>query len=143
MDRSPLAPIVCAALLLGAATLPVRAAIYRCSSPDGGVTYQQFACAAHEEARALDVPETYPAADPAERERLFAREAALDRRLEAERERESREATARAAAEAAAPAAQPRPEAEPEVSWLLPPFFPGHRHPFPRHRGGSPRPRGY
>lgn len=141
MDRSPLAPIVCAALLLGAAVTPARAAIYRCTSPDGSVTYQQLPCAAHEQARALDVPETYPAADSTERERLFAREAALDRRLEAERERESREAMARAAAEAAAAAAQPAPAAEPQLSWFLPPFV-AHRHGFARHRG-PPHPRGY
>jgi len=141
MRRAPLAFAISTALLLGAAALPAHAAIYRCTSPSGEVSYQQTACAGHDEARVVDVPESYPAADSAERERLFAREAALDRRLEAERERESREAMARAAAAAVAPAPAP-PEAEPQIGWIVPPFFARHRHGFPRHTGPL-RPSGY
>jgi Skp family chaperone for outer membrane proteins len=141
MKRAAFASILSAALVLGAAALPARAAIFRCTAPSGEVTYQQAPCAQTEDARLLDVPESYPAANPSERERLFAREAALDRRLEAQRERESREATARAAAEAAA-APPPAPQAEPQIAWILPPFLARHRHAFARH-GMPSRPRGY
>jgi hypothetical protein len=141
MNGAAAAAILSAALLLGAAAFPAHAAIFRCTAPSGEVTYQQSPCAQSEATRVVDVPESYPAANPSERERLFAREAALDRRLEAQRERESRESMARAAAEAAA-AAQPAPQAEPQVPWIVPPFLMRHRHAFARH-GGAWRPRGY
>jgi hypothetical protein len=141
MRRAPFAFAISTALLLGAAALPAHAAIYRCTSPSGEVSYQQTACAGHDEARVVEVPESYPAADSTERERLFAREAALDRRLEAERERESREAMARAAAEAAAAPAPAPPEAQPQIGWIVPPFFARHPHGLPH--AGRVRPSGY
>jgi len=115
-------------LLLGcvaAVALPAPAAILRCTSARGAVTYQESPCPPSEAARVVHVPASFPAIDPRERERLFEREAALDRRLEARRERESREAIARAAQEAAAPKAQPEPPAQ--VIWIGPPILRGHR----------------
>ncbi len=119
------------AALLALAVCPVQAEIFRCTSPAGAVSYQQTECAASETARKIDVPSAYPAADPAERDRLFAREAALDRRLEAERDRWNREAIAHAMQ----PAPAPQPEATdvPTIVWAAPPIA-FHRHAF-AHRG--------
>jgi hypothetical protein len=126
MLRTPLAILV---LALALAPFPARPEIFRCTSAGGAVTYQQDPCDAHANARVIDVPDAYPAANSAERERLFAREAALDRRLEAARERWSREAIA----QAMQPAPAPEASAPPEVVWIAPPFaFP--RHPFPHRR---------
>ena len=83
------------AALIAAAALaatPASAAIFRCTAADGSVSYQETECSAADQSHVMDVPTQYPTADPAERARLFEREAALDRRLEAQRERDSREA---------------------------------------------------
>lgn len=93
-----------------------HADVFRCTSPAGAVTYQEVPCAADQAVKIVDVPERYPAANVAERDRLFQREAALDRRLEAERERESREAIARMSR----PAPVAAQEAEPQVALFLP-----------------------
>jgi hypothetical protein len=88
----------CRAMLIAAAALlatPAGAAIFRCTAADGSVSYQEMECGAAEKSRVMDLPAQYPSADPTERQRLFEREAALDRRLEAQRERDSREAVAR------------------------------------------------
>jgi len=77
-----------------------------------------------ERLRVVDVPASYPSADPAERERLFRREAELDRRLEARRERESRETIARAAQPPAVDAQPP----DPQVVLFVPPFSRPARH---------------
>jgi hypothetical protein len=87
-------------LLLAAHAAAASAEIFRCTAPDGAVTYQQIPCPSASSERPVDVPASYPGFDPAERERLFDREAALDRRLEARRERESREAIAAQASRA-------------------------------------------
>jgi len=141
MQRAALA--TCTALLALAAT-PACAEIFRCTSPAGSVTYQQDPCGASENAARIDVPASYPAPDSAERQRLFAREAALDQRLEAERERWSREAIAHAMQPAPAP--EPEPVAGSGILWFGTPLrFPHHRphrpHPFAHHgpmRGGPP-----
>lgn len=83
-----------AALFSTSAALAAELEVYKCTAPDGAVTYQQFPCATPQAVR-LDVPAVYPSSDPAERERLFQREAALDQRLEAQRDRLSAEAIAR------------------------------------------------
>lgn len=113
------------AALAAALATPAGAEIFRCTSPDGAVSYQQAACPASSAARVVDVPSSYPNADPAQRQQLFAREAALDRRLEAQRERESREAIARdelAVAEAAAQQAAAQP------AWVPPLLLPAQRY---------------
>jgi hypothetical protein len=116
-------PLLGAALL--ASAFAAHAEIYRCTSPAGQVTYQQSPCASREDAKRLDIPETYPEIATDRRARLLAQEAELDRRLEAQRERESREAMARAAAEPPAPAAR-EAAPEPQIAWMLPPVFPVH-----------------
>ena len=99
------------AALIAAAALaatPASAAIFRCTAADGSVSYQETECSAADQSHVMDVPTQYPTADPAERARLFEREAALDRRLEAQRERDSREAVTRAMQ----PPEQPIPAAD-------------------------------
>ncbi|HUI98655.1 MAG TPA: DUF4124 domain-containing protein [Usitatibacter sp.] len=110
MERAALATL---AALLALAAYPAQAQIYRCTSPSGDVTYQQDPCAARESTKVVDVPASYPAVDSAERDRLFAREAALDQRLEAERERWSRETIA----QAMQPAPMPAADEVPDVVW--------------------------
>jgi hypothetical protein len=103
------------AAAIAIATFDCNAApIYRCFTSNLGVSYQETPCTPDNDAGALDLS-NFPAVNAAERERIFQREAALDRRLEAERERLSREEMTRisaraqvAAAEAAyAPAVEP------------------------------------
>ena len=77
---------------------PAAAEIVRCAGVDGRVTYQQIPCESGSEAR-VGIPNNYPAPNSAERDRLLAREAALDRRLEAERERWQQDAALRSARE--------------------------------------------
>jgi hypothetical protein len=90
-------------LALVALSPPIAAAeIFRCVAPGGAVTYQEIPCGgSHSESRPA-IPSEYPPVNEAERTRLFTREAALDRRLEARRERETREMMARAEREAEA-----------------------------------------
>jgi hypothetical protein len=103
MNTGRAALLVSILLSSGAAS----AQILRCTAPDGAVTYQQTPCEGRD-GRIINVPTEYPAPNVAERERLFAREAQLERRLEAQRERESREwATRLAVLAASAPPAEP------------------------------------
>ena len=114
------------AALAAVLALPAGAEIFRCTSPAGAVSYQQAACPDSNASRVVDVPSSYPGIDPSQRRQLFAREAALDRRLEARRERESREAIARAeqaAAQAAAQQAQAQQADSPPL-WFPLPFSP-------------------
>lgn len=110
-------------LMAALLVLPASAGIFRCTSPDGAVTYQQSACPASDAPRVIDAPASYPDVDPAERRRLFEREAELDRRLEAWRERESRETIARATQ----PAPQSTALPEPQATWVLAPVARGNR----------------
>jgi uncharacterized protein DUF4124 len=121
-----------AALLATACiALPAYAGIFKCTAADGSVSYQELACPASDSARTLDVPVQYPQVDNTARDRLFAREAELDRRLEAQRERDSREAVARAMQ----PPVQPIPAADEPVGYpvyLGPPLLQRNPH-NPRH----------
>jgi Domain of unknown function (DUF4124) len=92
--------------LLALAPLAVQAAVFRCTAPDGAVTYQEIPCPESSGARALDVPAEYPPIDAQQRQDLLQREAALYQRLEARRERESRETIASIGADAQVQAAQ-------------------------------------
>jgi len=117
------------------AVFPASAGIFRCTAADGSVSYQEMACADTEHTRMLDIPTQFPQADPAARERLFAREAELDRRLEAQRERDSRESVARAMQ----PPEQPIPVADESVGyplWIGPPLF--QKSPRPPNRPKNP-----
>jgi len=85
------------ALLLGLGfAAGATAEIFRCSASDGHVTYQEIPCPASSREKLAAIPTDFPAPNTVERDRLLAREAALDRRLEARRDRETQEAIARA-----------------------------------------------
>lgn len=71
--------------------------IVRCAGPDGRISYQETPCPESTVEKRVGIPTEYPAPNIAERDRIFAREAALDRRLEARRDRELQEAMAREA----------------------------------------------
>lgn len=76
------------ALLAAAAGAVSADEIVRCKAPGGNVTYQLGPCPERsEESRPLIASE-FPEPNKAESRRIFEREAALDRRLEARRDRE-------------------------------------------------------
>lgn len=79
-----------------AATFAVHGAqIYRCAS-SGGVSYQETPCTGTASEQAVELP-AYPPANTLERERLLAREAALDARLVQRAEIEAQERMAKEA----------------------------------------------
>ena len=109
-------------LLLAAA--PVCASgseVYRCAA-GGSVSYQEFPCTADAREVKIALPQSFPEVNAASRGELLAREAALDKRLEAERDRLSREEIARkqAAAQVAAAQALAAPPAEPVYYAAIP-----------------------
>ena len=123
--------------------------IIRCVAASGAVTYQQVACPEAAREQATGIVNDYPPVNLAERERIFAREAEMYRRLEAERERLSREATlreARATTEARAREAEAAAAAVAEpyyVAWPARPARPihhqrGHAPNQPVWTGGNP-----
>jgi hypothetical protein len=128
---SPLTHNVFRATLVAAAcavALPAGAGIFRCTAADGSVSYQEMECADTEHTRMLDIPTQFPQVNSASRDNLFAREAELDRRLEAQRERDSREAVSRAMQ----PPEQPIPVADESAGypiWWGPPLFQNPRPP--------------
>ena len=93
-----------AALLGPGGALAAALEIFKCTAPTGAVAYQQVPCATTDATRVVGVPTEFSAPDPAERERLFRREAALDQRLEAMRERLAAESIARLSRPEATPA---------------------------------------
>lgn len=122
--RSALVVATCTAL-------PASAAIFRCTAADGSVSYQEFACPDSDSARTIEVPAQFPSVDSAKRAELFAREAELDKRLEAQRDRDSREAVTRAMQ----PPSEPIPAASEDegypLYWGGAPLF--QRNPHPHH----------
>jgi hypothetical protein len=68
-------------LALSLLALPAAAEIFRCTSERGAITYQEIPCPAAAQAATLDIPSQFPEVNRAERERLLAREAALEARL--------------------------------------------------------------
>jgi hypothetical protein len=138
MDPRPSSLRIALACGLAALAPAVHAEVFRCTSAAGAVTYQEIPCAGDQAVRIVDVPASFPAADAAGRDRLFQREAALDRRLEAERERLTRETIARISQPPVGEAQAPEPQAvlfvparprSPRPSrihlHLRPPFFRG------------------
>jgi hypothetical protein len=89
-----------ALVLIAGSALPAAAAseIYRCAEKSGGVSYQQMPCSEATVGERANVPTEFPEPNLAERDRLFAREADLYKRLEARRDREVQEAVLRDAA---------------------------------------------
>jgi hypothetical protein len=93
------------ALLASACFVPLLAGaeIYRCQSSNG-TAYQQLPCGEEAPGGLAGIASEYPPANLAERDRLFQREEAMYKRLEAQRERLSQESRVRSALVAAAPA---------------------------------------
>jgi hypothetical protein len=85
---SRLSVLIALAALSGAAG---AVEIVRCKAPGGGTTYQPAPCGEREEESRPRIPSAYPERNVAESQRIFEREAALDRRLEARRDRELQE----------------------------------------------------
>jgi hypothetical protein len=83
-----LLPVLALALACGAAHANE---IVRCKVPGGGVTYQYGPCLGVAEESRPRIATHFPEPNKAESQRIFEREAALDRRLEARRDRELQE----------------------------------------------------
>ena len=99
-----------ALLLLPTCLLPLAAGaeIYRCQSLSG-TAYQQLPCGDDALGGLAGIASDYPPANVAERDRLFQREEAMYKRLEAQRERLTQESIARQVVAEAQPQA---PQAE-------------------------------
>ena len=65
--------------------------IVRCKDSRGATTYQPSPCPDRSEESRPQIPASYPEPNKAESQRIFEREAALDKRLEARRDRETQE----------------------------------------------------
>ncbi len=90
------------ALLLGAglagfASVAAASAgeIFRCKAAGGAVTYQEIPCDVASDGGMVSIPTSYPEVNLAERDRLLAREAALDARNLRRAELDSAERIAR------------------------------------------------
>ena len=70
-----------AALAFVSLAVPAQAEIFRCASDGGAITYQEIPCPASARAATIDIPSAFPEVNRIERDRLLAREAALDARL--------------------------------------------------------------
>ena len=118
MNRRALLRPLIIGLVVAAATAAHGNEIVRCKLPGGGVTYQHGPCLGSAEESKPRIAVDFPEPNKAESQRIFEREAALDKRLEARRDRElqeqqMREARAEREAErerAAALAAQQQPQ---------------------------------
>ena len=89
--------IVLGAVALSALSAQAASDIIRCVGAGGGVTYQQVACPDASTPQHTSIPTEYPPQNLVERERIFEREAALHRRLEARRDRDLQETQMREA----------------------------------------------
>ena len=134
--------------LLAILLLPLGAAagdIVRCVAKGGAVTYQEAPCPEASSERSIGIPTDYPAPNQTERERLLAREAELDKRLEARRDREVAELAvreARAAREAELEVARLAAAQQPQYLLAYPywrPHVQPHRSPPRVWRTLSPR----
>ena len=131
-----------AALLLALVLVPAvsQAQVYRCTASGGAVTYQETPCPESAPGGTMNIPSQYPEVNQAERNRLMAREAALDARMLEREKIESAERVARAelaarereaqAAREAALAAQQQSYAPVWGYWggYRPPHVIHHRH---------------
>lgn len=123
-------------VVAGLACLPATGNdIVRCKDARGAVTYQPAPCPDRTEESRPQIAVSYPEPNRAESQRIFEREAALDKRLEARRDREvqeqqMREARAEREAErerAAALAAQQQTQYVLAYPLAGRPWAPGHR----------------
>ena len=69
--------------------------VYKCIGSDGRISYQEQPCPESRDSQPMSLPSEFPPVNTAARDRLFEREAALDKRLEAERDRLTAESVAR------------------------------------------------
>ena len=75
--------------------LSAQAEIYRCKASGGATSDQEIPCGTSESSHTMDIPASFPEVNHAERDRLLAREAALEARRLKREEIESRERIAR------------------------------------------------
>jgi hypothetical protein len=112
---------------------------FRCTAPDGSVTYQQTACPKASEERKVDATPANPDFDPAQRERLLKQGEEAGKRLDAraakEEEERKRRAEERARDEQRERETRTREEAREPYYIYVPP--PGTRPPY----GGYPKPK--
>ena len=80
-----LAALACAALPAGAQEF------FRCTSPDGKVTYQQAPCPKADESRKVDATPANPDYDPSQREKVLKQGEEAQRRLDERAKREAEE----------------------------------------------------
>lgn len=122
---------ILAGVALAAVALQAGAgSIYRCTSPGGGITYQETACAGEDTGGVANIPTAYPDFNVVERDRLLQREAMLDSRLLKRLEIESNERIARddrAAREKEAQARIAEAEASQGYGYAVP-FFAGNQN---------------
>ena len=123
------AAFLCAALAIGAAGAQAGD-IVRCVAANGAVTYQMIACPESSREQVAGIASEYPPPNLAERERLFANEREMYKRLEAQRDRDTAlemARQARAASESRAREAEAATEGEPYyVAWPARPARPVH-----------------
>ena len=112
--------------------------IVRCKAPGGGITYQPAPCGEHEAESRPRIATAFPEPNRAESQRIFEREAALDRRLEAQRDRLSAEAIARLSRPDPAPPPPVETYAVVWPAWGIHPAasWPSRPHPRNAMRGG-------
>jgi hypothetical protein len=90
----PLAPAL--AVLAALAAAPAAAQpVFRCTSPDGKVTYQQAPCPKTDQERKVDATPANTDFDPAQRDELLRKGEEAGRRLEERAAREAEEARLR------------------------------------------------
>ena len=135
--------ILCAAALAGVASLACAQDAYRCTSPDGKITYQQSPCPQASEERKVDVTPANTTIDPGKRDELLKKGDEAGRKLEARAAEEDaarvRRAEARAREEEREREAQAREEAR-EV-YATPYWRPGlYPRPLPPTTPRPPRP---
>ena len=115
------------------ATLHAQAGgIYRCTAPDGAITYQETACAGPSTGGVANIPTGYPDFNVVEHERILQREASLDNRMLERYRIDSAERIARddriaREKEAAAELAMAEAMASSGASVLGAPYFAGMR----------------
>jgi hypothetical protein len=69
--------------------------VFRCTSPDGKVTYQQAPCAKTDESRKVDATPANPDFDPSQREKVLKQGEEAQRRLDERAKRDAEEARQR------------------------------------------------
>jgi hypothetical protein len=133
------------AAILAAAVPAAAQEVFRCTSPDGKVTYQQAPCPKADDSRKVDATPANPDYDPSQRDKVLKLGEEAQRRLderakrEAEEERKRREERAREE-ERARQLEREAQEREASRETYAPYWLPGTR-PLPPRPAPPPRPR--